>query len=129
MSGWENEKYEPDLNSLKKMSKIFNVSIDYILGNSNETFTKQKDEVRPYEKIINFLSQLNPLGIEKAESYILDLLDNPKYTVDSEINPNIPSLEEAIRLQQGTPYTTLNPSHDNIVHKAAFGGGVWKEKK
>lgn len=32
LSGWENGKYEPDITSLKKMSEIFEVSIDYILG-------------------------------------------------------------------------------------------------
>ena len=32
LSGWENEKFEPDLNSIKKMANIFNVSIGYLLG-------------------------------------------------------------------------------------------------
>ncbi len=35
LSGWENEKYEPDLKSIKRMAEIFNVSIDYLLGESN----------------------------------------------------------------------------------------------
>lgn len=36
LSGWENERYEPDLASLKKLAQIFNTSIDYILGHTNE---------------------------------------------------------------------------------------------
>lgn len=36
LSGWENEKYEPDITSIKKLSEIFNVSIDYLLGKSDE---------------------------------------------------------------------------------------------
>lgn len=36
LSGWETERYEPDISSLRKMSKLFDVSIDYILGQSNE---------------------------------------------------------------------------------------------
>lgn len=32
LSGWENGKYEPDISSLKKMSKIFDISIDELLG-------------------------------------------------------------------------------------------------
>ena len=32
LSGWENEKYDPDINSIQKLSDIFNVSIDYLLG-------------------------------------------------------------------------------------------------
>lgn len=36
LSGWENEKFEPDISSLKKMSEIFSVSVDYILGIDND---------------------------------------------------------------------------------------------
>lgn len=35
ISNWENEKTEPDFSSLQRMSRIFGVSIDYILGNSH----------------------------------------------------------------------------------------------
>lgn len=31
LSGWENEKYEPDLKSINEMCDIFNVSSDYLL--------------------------------------------------------------------------------------------------
>lgn len=34
VSNWETERTEPDFASLQKMSKIFGVSIDYILGHS-----------------------------------------------------------------------------------------------
>lgn len=35
LSNWENGKYEPDLASLAKLSEIFGVSVDYIIGNSD----------------------------------------------------------------------------------------------
>lgn len=35
LSGWENEKYEPDIKSLNKMAQIFGVSVDYLLGNDD----------------------------------------------------------------------------------------------
>lgn len=35
LSGWENERYEPDIKSLKKMTDIFNVSMDYLLGRTD----------------------------------------------------------------------------------------------
>jgi transcriptional regulator with XRE-family HTH domain len=35
LSGWENEKFEADLKSIKKMSNIFSVSIDYLLGTTD----------------------------------------------------------------------------------------------
>lgn len=36
ISNWETGKTEPDTASLQKMSKIFDTTIDYILGNGNE---------------------------------------------------------------------------------------------
>lgn len=35
LSGWENGRYEPDSDMLIKLSDIFGVSIEYILGKSN----------------------------------------------------------------------------------------------
>lgn len=35
LSGWENGKFEIDINSVKKISQIFNVSSDYLLGFSD----------------------------------------------------------------------------------------------
>jgi Predicted transcriptional regulators len=32
LSGWENERYEPDLKSVHKMAGFFKVSVDYLLG-------------------------------------------------------------------------------------------------
>lgn len=36
ISRYENEKLEPNLNTLKELCKIYNVSADYIIGNTNE---------------------------------------------------------------------------------------------
>lgn len=126
-ANYERGVREADYGTLKKISEIFNTSIDYILGNSNESNINSEPKAKPFEKIIEYLSQLNPIGIEKAESYILDLLDNPKYTATEERRPDIPSIEEAMRLQKGAPLRTDRLGHDNTVHKAAFGGGVWDE--
>ena len=32
LSGWENERFEPDISSLVKMAKIFECDLDYLLG-------------------------------------------------------------------------------------------------
>lgn len=43
ISGWESGKYQPDIDTLLKMSDVFEVSLDYLLGNnalySNKTVT------------------------------------------------------------------------------------------
>lgn len=44
LSKWENEKTEPDNDSLVKLANYFNVSTDYLLGNSE---TRQVD--KPYD--------------------------------------------------------------------------------
>jgi repressor LexA len=36
LSCWENGRYEPDTESLQKIAKIFNVSIDFLLGQDNK---------------------------------------------------------------------------------------------
>lgn len=35
ISNWETGRHEPDQDALREMSKIFGVSIDYILGNTD----------------------------------------------------------------------------------------------
>ena len=124
---WETGGSQPDNESLIKLSKFFNVSIDYILGNSDEVSLLKTINKSEIEILFN---KLNSLGKEKTESYIMDLLDNPKYTADDEYKPHIPSLEEAMEIQkQQAPLRTDRLGHDNIIHKAAFGGGVWEEKE
>ncbi len=44
LSGWENENYEPDIKALKKMSEIFDVSVDYILCLTDEPSAKPEGE-------------------------------------------------------------------------------------
>lgn len=39
LSGWENGKYAPPIESLKRMSEIFGVSVDYILGIEEPTLS------------------------------------------------------------------------------------------
>lgn len=41
LSGWENGKFEPDISALIKMSKIFHVSIDYILTGQHVAYAEK----------------------------------------------------------------------------------------
>lgn len=36
ISDWENERSEPSIDDIKELSKFLNVSIDYLLGNTDE---------------------------------------------------------------------------------------------
>ena len=42
-SNWEQGKYEPDQESLKKLSEIYRVSIDYLLGIEKEPQAEASD--------------------------------------------------------------------------------------
>ncbi len=60
ISNWENGKSEPDIESLKKLSSIFNTSIDYLVNNKIENNSKIKDiqkkiENLPKDKIVELL--------------------------------------------------------------------------
>lgn len=50
LSGWENNKYEPDLTSLTKMAEIFDVSVDYLLGVSDVEGGKSTVKLTPKDE-------------------------------------------------------------------------------
>lgn len=65
VSGWESEKYQPDQDALIRMASYFDVSVDYLIGNSPIRKEKKKgiqipvlDEVRagyPVEAVENII--------------------------------------------------------------------------
>ena len=46
LSGWENEKYEIDNKSLIKCAEILNVSVDYLLGRSDERTASSPNAIK-----------------------------------------------------------------------------------
>lgn len=62
---------EPTLSKLIKLSKYFNVSIDYLVGNDIRGLTVYSEE---QNQAINMLVQLNELNLGRASSYIAGLL-------------------------------------------------------
>ena len=71
VSKWENSITEPDNESLLKLSKYFNVSTDYLLGNSDEE-----------NQNIKYDNDLEKVLFSKAK----ELSDDDKRTVLSVIN-------------------------------------------
>ena len=45
ISNWETEKTEPDFDSLQKMAVIFNTSVDYLIGHTDERRRIERTEV------------------------------------------------------------------------------------
>lgn len=61
ISNWETGRHEPDQDALREMSKIFGVSIDYILGNTD---------------IKNPLTSEDMNGLTEKQIKILELMGN-----------------------------------------------------
>ena len=74
-SSYETNKVEPDLQTLVNLAKIFNVSVDELLGvdkpkTVNESLTNEESEI-----LINNLSKLNKENLVKVSGYIDALLN------------------------------------------------------
>ncbi len=61
ISNWENGRTEPDQDALREMSKLFDASIDYILGNTD---------------IKNPLTSEDMNGLTEKQIKILELMGN-----------------------------------------------------
>ena len=64
-NNWENGKTQPSIEQLIALSKLFDVSIDYIVGNSADMEIKEQPATLPqpnYEEIVeNLQAQLDKL--------------------------------------------------------------------
>lgn len=76
IAGWESEGKEPDHETLSILSEIFDVSIDYLLGKTNDrkqviVDTKEKADTLA-EEIINILVETGELSKEELQSGKID---------------------------------------------------------
>lgn len=86
-SNYELGNREPDFSTAEKLADIFEVSIDYLLGRSEEENEKSREEEQPdpdkiiAEKLLSYLHQgFSNEEIKKRMDFILDVftLDNDK---------------------------------------------------
>ena len=66
ISNWENDRTEPDFESLKRMADIFNCSIDELLGQKEKPVVKD-------DGLNQKLERLSDRNLQRLEEYI-DLL-------------------------------------------------------
>ena len=76
---WEKDKREPDLFMFVKILKVLGADANELLG-----LDKSNNQSIP-----NKYSELNQLGQQKADEYIKDLSENPKYTTNTTIADDI----------------------------------------
>ncbi len=102
LSLYELGKREPDFDTLCSISKFFNVSVDYLLGNTllfTEKDTKLDEEIkRTSEKaneiISNDIETLSPESKKELEKYIQllklkDTIDKSKGEMSSHLTPDV----------------------------------------
>lgn len=108
---YENNERETNSEVLVKLSKLFGVTTDYLLGNTslsdNEVFSLQE------KNIIKFYRNLNEDGKRMADTYVKDLTENPKYTNDKS-NPENLTTAEIVQM--------FRDAAKNTAQIAAFGG-------
>lgn len=78
---WENDKAIPDYTTLKNLSKLYNVTIDYLLGNSSTLGIATKEAwlstLSDLDKsILKAIMRLTELQKYKVQAYVAGLLDN-----------------------------------------------------
>ena len=76
VSKWEHSDREPDTDTLIKLAKYFNVSVDYLIGKDDYTNFKL-DENYSYQQLccINMIKELSQKCSDKAEVYLTALSD------------------------------------------------------
>ena len=71
MGGYENTSRLPDLETLKKIAQLFDISLDYVAGYTDVPYTlKKRREISDEEmRFMSVYRQLN--AAEKAALYVL----------------------------------------------------------
>lgn len=78
ISNWETGRYEPDQDALREMSKIFDVSIDYILGNTDIKKPLTSEDMSGLtEKQIKILEMMSELPEQDQD----DLIQQAEYRI------------------------------------------------
>lgn len=68
ISGWELDKWQPDINMLRKISNYFNVSIDYLVGNENEEGIIINNNLSDTENLL--VEKVRKMNYEQQKSLI-----------------------------------------------------------
>ena len=78
VSNWETGRHEPDQDALREMSKLFGVSIDYILGNTDIKNPLTSEDMNGLtEKQIKILEMMGELPEHDQD----DLIQQAEYRI------------------------------------------------
>ncbi len=83
---WETNKSEPDNETLLKLAEIFNVSLDYLMGRTDETYDILYKLAE--ETVLN--KEFNDLSINQKKQFLFDVARSVKIPVLGSIPAGIP---------------------------------------
>ena len=75
VSAYESGKHFPSYKSLVKMSELFGVGIDYLMGRSQQPDARAPGLTAEEQRLLTLFRALDPLGRAKAEAYLSGLAD------------------------------------------------------
>lgn len=75
---------EPKADALVRMAKYFDVSVDYLVGYSDEP-TRGAIRSTPDERLLDAFHQLNAEGQDLVLDYVERLTEKPRYTTETAI--------------------------------------------
>lgn len=83
---WESGVSEPSVKNVSQIAELFKVNINDLIGIDLQVLPSYPTTLRPDEaSLLTDYNHLNDTGKGKAREYISDLLDNDKYTKDTEL--------------------------------------------
>ena len=85
LSGYESGKIEPDQDTLVRLSKIFDVSIDYLLGISDikKASTLEQVDAKELQLLKDLVDQLTPDQQQELLRYGQYLASQPPFSKES----------------------------------------------
>jgi len=109
ISGWESGKWHPDIDSLKTMSRIFDVSIDYILDNQDLLERRQLQQ-KNINKLSKNLKSYRKLSALTQQNLVSKLHITQQAYANYENGVSEPNLQVLIELSE-----YYNVSLDTLV--------------
>ena len=116
---WENDVGIPDVTNLQELSKVFGITVDYLLNDANELplmiMKKELDKNKYKSKLSSYNEILKEYYAEPWEIYNLNRSKKFKLTdfiIDTVVNPVISPVDTADMLSDLSPYYLIKK--DNL---------------
>lgn len=108
---WENDRGLPELTNLQELSKVFGVSVDYLLNDENSlpvlSMRKELDKSKYKNKLSSYNEVLKNYYAEPWEIYNLNRFKKFKivdFIIDTLVSPEISPVDTADMLNDLSPY-------------------------